>query len=215
MRVDIAVFDGMDDLDVVGPFSVLGLAGRAGLGVEVRLTAVGGVSQATTRGGLPLYPGEWAPHSADVLIVPGGGYAASEGAGVRAEIAAGGLPAALTAAARPGLVFASVCTGALLLAAAGLVTGRPCTTHHRAIEDLAAAGGVPVEGRVVDDGDLVTAGGITSGLDLALWLVERFRGPDAAGLLQQVMEYERREPLWRSGEDVPTRLPGDQGASAR
>lgn len=215
MRVDIAVFDGADDLDVVGPFSVLGMAGRAGLGVEVRLTAVGDLPQATTRGGLTLYPGAWAPQDADVLIVPGGGYATGEGAGVRAEIAAGALPAALTAAARPGLVLGSVCTGALLLAAAGLVTGRPCTTHHRAIEDLAAAGGVPVEGRVVDDGDLVTAGGITSGLDLALWLVERFHGPDAAELLQRVMEYERRGPLWRSGHLEPPRVSDDQGVSAR
>ncbi len=215
MRVDIAVFDGMDDLDVVGPFSVLGLAGRAGLGVEVRLTAAGDVSHAVTRGGLPLHPGGWAPQDADVVIVPGGGYASGEGAGVRAEVASGELPAALAAAARPGLVFASVCTGALLLAAAGLVTGRPCTTHHRALDDLAAAGGVPVRARVVDDGDLVTAGGITSGLDLALWLVERFRGADAADLLQQVMEYERREPLWRSGGERPTGLSDDQGASAR
>ncbi|HUQ55563.1 DJ-1/PfpI family protein [Lentzea sp.] len=196
MRVRIVVFDGMDDLDVVGPYSVLGMAGRAGLGVSVGLTALGGRPHATTVGGLPLPAGPWAPQDADVLIVPGGGYASGAAPGVRAEIADGRLPGALAAAVRPDLVLASVCTGALLLAAAGLVTGRPCTTHHRAVGDLVAAGGRHVEARVVDDGDLVTSGGVTSGLDLALWLVERFRGADAAGVVQRAMEYERREPLW-------------------
>ncbi|MFD5830991.1 DJ-1/PfpI family protein [Lentzea sp. NPDC060358] len=195
MRVHIVVFDGMDDLDVVGPFAVLGMAGRAGLGVEVRLTALDD-RPATTVGGLPLPAAPWAPREADVLVVPGGGYASGAGTGVRAEIAGGRVPAALAAAVRPDLVLASVCTGALLLAAAGLVKGRPCTTHHRAVDDLVAAGGVHVDARVVDDGDLVTAGGVSSGLDLALWLVERFRGPDAAGTVQRGMEYERREPLW-------------------
>ncbi|MFD4668594.1 DJ-1/PfpI family protein [Lentzea sp. NPDC058450] len=208
MRVGIVVFDGTDDLDVVGPFSVFGMASRAGLGVEVELIAPGERPDVTTRGGLSLRPGRWAPQDLDVLIVPGGGYASGEDIGVRAEIADGRLPAALAAAVRPDLVLASVCTGALLLAAAGLVTGRPCTTHHRAVEDLVAAGGRHVDARVVDDGDLVTAGGVSSGLDLALWLVERFRGPDAAGLVQRVMEYERREPLWRA--DVTS-----EGVSAR
>ncbi|SDF42992.1 DJ-1/PfpI family protein [Lentzea fradiae] len=201
MRVHIVVFDGMDDLDVVGPFAVLGMAGRAGLGVSVRLTAPGDPPHATTRGGLPLHPEPWAPRDADVLLVPGGGYGQGDGAGVRAEIAEGRVPAALADAVRPDLVLASVCTGALLLAAAGVVTGRPCTTHHRAVGDLVEAGGVHVDARVVDDGDLVTAGGVTSGLDLALWLVERFRGPDAAERVQSALEYERREPLWlRAGE---------------
>ncbi|WP_113703691.1 DJ-1/PfpI family protein [Nonomuraea lactucae] len=165
MRVDIVVFDGVDDLDVVGPFEVLGMARRAGLGVTVRLVSLEGPRTVTSQGGLPL-------------------------------------PAALAAAARPGLVFASVCTGALLLAAAGLLTGRASTTHHRAVAELVAAGGSHVDARVVDDGDLVTAGGITCGLDLALWLVERHLGADAAGMLQRVLEYERREPLWRTGHEV-------------
>ncbi|HEX7301906.1 DJ-1/PfpI family protein [Lentzea sp.] len=205
MRVHIVVFDGMDDLDVVGPFSVLGMAGRAGLGVSVRLASATGQAQATTLGGLPLFPGPWAPEDADVLVVPGGGFASGGPAtgvratGVRAEIADGRVPRALAAAVRPDLVLASVCTGALLLAAAGLVEGRPCTTHHRAVDDLVAAGGRHVDARVVDDGDLVTAGGVTSGLDLALWLVERFQGREAAERVQRGLEYERREPLWLAG----------------
>ncbi|MET8987133.1 DJ-1/PfpI family protein [Nonomuraea wenchangensis] len=202
MRADIVVFDGADDLDVVGPYEVLGLAGRAGQGVTVRLVSLDGPRTVTTAGGLSLPAAGWAPQEADVLIVPGGGYAGSETSGVRAELDSGRLPAALASAARPGLVLASVCTGAMLLGAGGLLTGRACTTHHRAVEDLVAAGGRHVKARVVDDGDLVTAGGITSGLDLAIWLVERYRGAQAAALVQQILEYERREPLWRSGDPV-------------
>ncbi|WP_188190429.1 DJ-1/PfpI family protein [Nonomuraea sp. SYSU D8015] len=203
MRVDIVVFDGADDLDVVGPFEVLRLAGRADLGVTVRLVSLDGPRTVTTRGGLLLPAAGWAPQEADVLIVAGGGFANGENSGVSTELASGRLPAALAAAARPGLVLASVCTGALLLAAAGLLAGRACTTHHRAVADLVAAGGRHVDARVVDDGDLVTAGGITSGLDLALWLVERYRGADATALLQSILEYERREPLWRAGVQPP------------
>ncbi|MGA4989306.1 DJ-1/PfpI family protein [Nonomuraea bangladeshensis] len=202
MRADIVVFDGADDLDVVGPYEVLGLAGRAGQGVTVRLVSLDGPRTVTTAGGLLLPAAGWAPQEADVLIVPGGGYATSETSGVRTELDSGRLPAALAAAARPGLVLASVCTGAMLLGAGGLLTGRACTTHHRAVEDLVAAGGRYVKARVVDDGDVVTAGGITSGLDLAIWLVERHRGAQAAALVQQILEYERREPLWRSGDPV-------------
>ncbi|GAA0427017.1 glutamine amidotransferase [Acrocarpospora corrugata] len=201
MRVDIAVFDGADDLDVVGPYSVLGLAGRAGLDVTVRLTSVDGPRTVTTGGGLPLPTGAWAPQDTDVVIVAGGGFAKSGSAGVGAELASGRLPAALAEAARPGLVLASVCTGGLLLAAAGLLAGRACTTHHRAVDDLVAMGGRHVDARVVDDGDVVTSGGITSGLDLALWLVERYQGGEAAELLERLLEYERRAPVWRSTGD--------------
>ncbi|GAA5056962.1 transcriptional regulator GlxA family with amidase domain [Thermocatellispora tengchongensis] len=203
MRVDIVVFDGVDDLDVVGPYEVLHMAGRAGLGVTVRLVCVDGERSVTSGGGLVLPAEGWAPGDADVLIVPGGGFAQVKTSGVGAELAAGRIPAALAAAARPGLVLASVCTGALLLGAAGLLDGRPCVTHHRAVADLVAAGGRHVAARVVDDGDVVTAGGITSGLDLALWLVERHLGADASALLERVLEYERREPLWRTGQELP------------
>src|SRR5919108_177163 len=82
------------------------------------------------------------------------------------------LPALVARARDRGTAVGSVCTGAMILAAAGLVQGRPATTHHSAIEDLRGAGATIVDGaRVVDDGDLITAGGVTSGLDLALWLV--------------------------------------------
>ncbi|MFI6079445.1 DJ-1/PfpI family protein [Streptomyces sp. NPDC051217] len=76
-----------------------------------------------------------------------------------------------------------ICTGVMVLSAAGLAKGRNATTHAGAKADLAAQGATVINARVVDDGDLITGGGITSGLDVALWLVERFVGAElgAAG----------------------------------
>src|SRR5262249_51353304 len=96
-----------------------------------------------------------------------------------------------------GTILAGVCTGAMLLAAAHLVIGRHATTHHLALDELRAAGATVVDARVVDDGDLITSGGVTSGTDLALWLVERFFGPQVALQIESRLEYERRGTVWR------------------
>src|SRR5207245_2519987 len=78
-------------------------------------------------------------------------------------------------------VLAGVCTGVMLLARAGVIGARPATTHHGAKAELEAAGVKVVDERVVDAGGLVTAGGVTSGIDLALRLVERVAGPAGGG----------------------------------
>jgi transcriptional regulator GlxA family with amidase domain len=92
-----------------------------------------------------------------------------------------------------GAVIASICTGAFLLAEAGLLTGRRATTHHSAKADLTRYEGVELANeRVADSGDIVTAGGVTSGLDLALWLVERFFDRELARQTESYLEYERR-----------------------
>jgi transcriptional regulator GlxA family with amidase domain len=123
-----------------------------------------------------------------MLLVPGGGWFA--GAGVRDEIERGVLPAAVVAAHERGAIVGSVCTGAMLLAAAGLVQGRRATTHRAAIEDLRGYGAQIVEGaRFVDDGDLVTAGGVTSGLDLGLHVVEKVAGASMAERVATDIEY--------------------------
>ncbi|WP_329101457.1 DJ-1/PfpI family protein [Micromonospora sp. NBC_01699] len=193
------VFDGVDDLDVAGPYGTWSMARRAGAAVSVRLVSEGAVSTVTTAGGLRLAPVQrWSPGTADVVFVPGGGFTSAQHPGVAVELATGRIPTALRSAVRPGLVLASVCTGALLLAAAGVLSGRPCTTHHRAIAALTEAGGEPVDARVVDDGDVVTAGGVTAGLDLALWLVERFHGAEVAATVARGLEYERQGQVWQS-----------------
>jgi transcriptional regulator GlxA family with amidase domain len=86
----------------------------------------------------------------------------------------------------------------MLVAAAGLLEGRPAITHHSAIDDLRAAGAEVIHARVVDAGDVITAGGVTSGLDLALHLVERDHGSAAALAAERELEYERRGIVWRA-----------------
>jgi len=94
-------------------------------------------------------------------------------------------------------VMAGVCTGTMLLAHAGVVGERRATTHHSALPDLADLGATVVQDRVVDDGSLVTSGGVTSGIDLALWLVEREFSREVADNVAQRMEY----PRWRPATD--------------
>jgi transcriptional regulator GlxA family with amidase domain len=86
----------------------------------------------------------------------------------------------------------------MLAAYAGLATGRNVITHHAALDDLRASGANVIQARVVDDGDLISAGGVTSGLDLALWLVERFAGAEIAAKVERNLEYERRGTVWRT-----------------
>ncbi|NEY36355.1 DJ-1/PfpI family protein [Streptomyces sp. PRKS01-65] len=203
LRVHVVMFDGVEELDFTAPYEVFSASGYfAEREVEVRYVTLDGPRTVEAAYGTRLRVGHgWAPGEADLLVVPGGGYARREDPGVWAEIRRGALPRALAAAARPGLTVSALCTGVMLLSAAGLTSGRPCTTHHRARADLEQQGGVLKNARVVDDGDLVTAGGVTSGLDLALWLVRRELGADAAVGLEEMLEYEARGTVWtaRSG----------------
>lgn len=126
--------------------------------------------------------------------VPGGGWAQHAQHGVRREIREGAWPALLARAAGDGAITASVCTGAMLLAHAGVIGSRRASTHHSARAELAGLGATVVEDRVVDQGSLITAGGVTSGLDLGLWLVERFAGRALADEIAGRLEYARYRP---------------------
>ncbi|WP_432108865.1 DJ-1/PfpI family protein [Streptomyces sp. AA1529] len=131
----------------------------------------------------------WEPTAGDVLAVPGGG----DGLINNAQVLDG-----LKRAHQAGVTVAGVCTGVMVLSAAGLTSGRACTTHSHAKAELAAQGGKVIDARVVDEGDLVTAGGVTSGIDLALWLLTRASGPAVALGVESIMEYERRDTVRRS-----------------
>jgi transcriptional regulator GlxA family with amidase domain len=96
------------------------------------------------------------------------------------------------------LLVAAVCGGSLVLAMAGLLEGRNAVTHHLGMDVLAASGVNAVRARVVDDGNLISAGGVTSGLDLALYLLERELGPKVALEIEQLFAYERRGTAWRA-----------------
>lgn len=191
LRVAIPVFDGVEELDAVGPLEVFGTAARAGLPVTVRLTA----SESTVRAAHgvefaslePLSPGS------NLLVVPGGEWLSSRAGGVRAACRDERLLAWLRESHARGAVVASVCTGVFVLEAAGLLRGLPATTHHSAQADLAALGVATRPARIVDAGRILTAGGIASGLDLALWLIHRTFGPDAEARVADVLEYRRTE----------------------
>jgi transcriptional regulator GlxA family with amidase domain len=204
MNIRVLLYDGFDELDAIAPYEVLrSAAGPAGWQVE--LVTVDGAPAVTASHGLRISTGgrRLGDDRPDLLVVPGGGWAARALQGARAEAERGVIPAALRELHQAGTILASVCTGAMLLAAAGLLQGRPAVTHHSAFADLQARGATLVRARVVDDGEIITAGGVTSGLDLALWLVERFAGPEAAHAAETRLEYERRGVVWRrslSGE---------------
>ncbi|NYI08250.1 DJ-1/PfpI family protein [Allostreptomyces psammosilenae] len=198
VRIQLVMFEGVEELDFMASVEVFGLARALGADLSCTLVAAHETGTVTAGWGTPIVVERaWSPRDADVMIVAGGGYRTAEQPGVRREIERGVLPAKLAAAVRPGLVVVGVCTGVMLLSAAGITRGRPCTTHHRAVEDLRAQGGLVRPGRVVDDGDLVTAGGVTSGLDLSLWLVERHFGAELAVEVEEILEYERRGTVWR------------------
>lgn len=90
--------------------------------------------------------------------------------------------------------MAGVCTGTMLLAHAGVVGTRRASTHHTALADLAETGAEVIDDRGVDEGDLITSGGVTGGIDLALWLVERLTDQEFADRLGRRMEYRRARP---------------------
>jgi transcriptional regulator GlxA family with amidase domain len=206
MRIAVVVFEGFDELDAIGPLEVLrNAATMGGAGLQVDLVALDGAAEVTGSHGLRVRPdGPLDPDRTDLLVVPGGGWNDRAPKGARAEAERGELPAAIAAAHEAGAVVATVCTGAMLATAAGLTRGRPAVTHHDAIEDLRAAGAEVVEARVVDDGDLVTAGGVTSGIDMALWLVERHFGAELADAVAAEIEHPRHGEVWRATPGQPS-----------
>lgn len=193
MDVAIVVFDGFDELDAIGPYEVFANAERAGADLTVTLRSMEDTGLLTASHGLQIQPdGRLAEVDPDLVVVPGGGWNDRDEAGAWAEAERGDLPRALAALHDTGTQVASVCTGAMILARAGLTDGRPAVTHHGAIEDLRDSGADVVDARVVDDGDLVTAGGVTSGIDLALHIVGREFGEDIASAVASQMEYDPR-----------------------
>ena len=193
--VDIVVYDGLDEMDALGPMEVMRSAGKAGAALSVRLVTRTPQSLVTGAYGLRFVPdGTFVPGEANIIVVTGGGWVARADCGAWGEVQRGDWLPLLADAAKCAKVVAGVCTGTMLLAHAGIIGSRRAATHHTAWDDLQATGATLVKDRVVDDGDLVTSGGVTSGIDLALWLVEREFGRDLAERTAERMEYPRAVP---------------------
>lgn len=229
MHIQVVLFDGFDPLDVIAPYEVLYAGGIASEGaVSVELVSAEGPREVISgTGGLALRStAALVPERADLVLVPGAsGRVGEPGEVPEGDIGAGGwkqdefvpvllgrtlsteLPALLKQAMdAPEVTVATVCGGSLVLAMAGLLEGRHATTHHLGLDMLDATGARTVRARVVDDGDLVTGAGVTSGLDLGLYLLEREVGPRIAHAVEELFAHERRGTVWRARGPVPAAL---------
>ena len=188
---EVLFFDGFDDLDAVAPFEVLTAAGFP-------VTAVAhpaGPARVRSAHGLEIAIADGLSDAAELVVVPGGGWF-DRGPGARSLAEDGSLPARLAELHAGGTVIASVCTGAMLLATAGLLDGRPAVTNRHALAALARLGAdVRGDARVVDDGDVVTAGGPAAGLDLAVHLVARYLGAEAGAAAAERLEHTPVGPV--------------------
>lgn len=192
MRFIVAAFDGVDELDIIGPLAVLRRAARLNPRFHVTLAAVGPDLSFTTDHGVRMTADETLPDWGDVFIIPGGAWAAGSMTGVRAQLHRGILTRHVESVHSKGTVVASVCTGALLVAAAGIAKGRRMSTHHIARDELAAHGVIVVTDRVFDEGTIISAGGVTSGIDMGLYLVKRFAGAELSRRIAEALEYPYR-----------------------
>jgi transcriptional regulator GlxA family with amidase domain len=196
MRIEIVVFDGFDEMDAIGPFEMLDNAAAAGAPFEVALVGSEGPAQIRGQHGLRMVTTEGIGNP-DGIVVPGGGWLNRAPEGAWAQAQRGVLPRRLAELAPTVRWTASVCSGAMLLAEAGLLKGRPATTNHQLIEALADTGAQAMRRRVVDDGTVVTAGGLTAGLDLGLWLIEREVSAELAATVAENMEYRPWNDVWQ------------------
>ena len=190
MLAQVVLFDGFDPLDVIGPYETL----TAG-GVSAELVAVegprdvpAGLNLLSLKATAQLDP------NADLIVIPGAAALGDDETIALLSKAAATLAPALT---RTNTI-ATVCGGSLLLAMTGLIKGRNATTNHLGLPALESMGVNAIRARIVDDGDLVTAAGVSSGIDLGLYLVEREVGAQQALEVETLFAHERRGTAWRA-----------------
>jgi len=187
LNIGMLIYDQMDQIDFTGPFEVFSRMENASVYVI-------GKEKSPVRDcqGLILTPDTalaQAP-SLDLLQIPGG-----PAAGLDPLVSDEAILGCIRGQISSGRYLYSVCTGALLCSAAGILRGRRVTTHWAAFDLLPYFGAVPVDARVVVDGNLVSAAGITAGIDGALTIVAMLRGVTAAQRIQLAIEYAPEPPF--------------------
>ncbi|CAG6395120.1 DJ-1/PfpI family protein [Streptomyces cocklensis] len=185
MQIAVLLYEGFTGLDVVGPYEILSRMP----GAEVVFTAVQAGPVRTDMASLALTADRPLSEvtSPDMLVVPGG-------PGTEQVLADTAVLDWLRAADAGTTWTTSVCSGSLLLAAAGLLRGRRAASHWIALEHLPLFGAVPSTDRVVFDGKYATAAGVSAGIDLALHLAGRIAGDAVAEAIQLVVEYDPEPP---------------------
>jgi transcriptional regulator GlxA family with amidase domain len=197
LRIGILIFDGVEELDFVGPWEVFTMANEMALRAgnepphDVFLVAER-EDMIRCAKGMRVLPDKTTTNcdTLDVLLVPGG-------QGTRREVDNKALLAWIAEVAQGAQWVTSVCTGAMLLTAAGPAKGKRVTTHWGFIDALRArgeAGEVLAHMRYVRDGNLVTAAGVSAGIDMALWLVGAWHGAEFARTVQRAMQYDPAPP---------------------
>jgi putative intracellular protease/amidase len=186
MRIAIGLYEKFTSLDAMGPFQVLsGLPGAQVTFVAEKagpVTDESGFLTVTARASFADLP------DPDILLVPGGTITGT-------LVPDHPIVAWIARAHRTTTWTTSVCTGALLLADAGVLKGLEATTHWAAMPDLERLGAIPVRQRVVRRGKVVTAAGVSAGIDMALTLAGEIEGPDFARAMQLIMEYDPAPPF--------------------
>jgi putative intracellular protease/amidase len=198
IEIAILIYEGLTALDAIGPYEVLSRVP----GANVTFVAETLDPVRTDTGRLALTADATLAELAhpEILLVPGG-------PGQMGQMEDGPLHEWLRAAHETSTWTTSVCTGALILAAAGLLEGKRATSHWLALERLGELGAVPVEERTVFDGKLVTAAGVSAGIDMALALAARIAGERTAQAIQLSIEYDPQPPFDAgSPEKAPAEL---------
>jgi transcriptional regulator GlxA family with amidase domain len=192
MQIAILLFDRFTVLDAIGPYQVLSsLPGAEVAFVAERPGPIRdeqGSLILSAEAGLPDVP------HPDVIVVPGG-------PGQNGQMQDGPVHEWLRAADQTSVWTTSVCTGSLILATAGLLSGRRATSHWLALEELGQLGATPVSERVVFDEKYVTAAGVSAGIDMALTLVGQIAGDDVAQAIQLMIEYDPQPPYAAGSPD--------------
>jgi transcriptional regulator GlxA family with amidase domain len=186
MKTAILVFDGLTALDAIGPYEVL----RSVPGWEVEFVAKSAGEVRTDSGFLGLSADKAIAEVSDpdIVLVPGG-------KGNRPLLEDEEVLSWLRQVDEQTTWTTSVCTGSLVLGAAGLLDGRRATCHWLFLERLREYGADPVGGRYVEDGKTITAAGVSAGIDMALHLVSREVGPELAQAVQLGIEYDPQPPF--------------------
>jgi len=186
MDVAIPIFDGLTALDAIGPYEVLSRLP----GARVHFLALEPGAKRTGNHMLALTADEALsemPHP-DVIVFPGG-------PGTDTLMHDEAVLAWVRQAHERSQWTTSVCTGALVLGAAGILAGLEATTHWLYLEQLGELGATPVSRRVVEQGKVITAAGVSSGIDMALVLAARIAGEDVAQAIQLRIEYDPQPPF--------------------
>ena len=185
MQIAIVLFDRFTALDAVGPYQVLG--SLPGAEVVFAAERPGRIGDDAGRLYLPAEAALADVPQPDIVVVPGG-------PGQNDQMDDGPLHDWLRAADQGTTWTASVCTGSLILAAAGLLNARRATSHWLALGQLGQLGAVPISERMVFDGKYVTAAGVSAGIDMGLTLAGRIAGDETAQAIQLGIEYDPQPP---------------------